>query len=256
MIFVCFIFSKVMIFLLSCLFIIISIHEYREIMKNKDIKIYNYFPEFVGILLVYVYLFGIYKNDISSFILVISFIISFMFVITIDKKPFIMNALCSYSAIIFVFLGLYTIKIYEITQNSIGFIITYLFSVLISDYVASVVGQKIKKRIFISVNISPQKTLFGSIGHLFSSCLFWIIMMHYTHLNLFHSLIIGILNSIFAQYGDLAISTIKRSCGVKHSSNMFNNYGGVLDRFDSFLFSAPVIYYYLVLICHFGLLTK
>ena len=49
--------------------------------------------------------------------------------------------------------------------------------------------------------------------------------------------------SLCSQIGDLAISTIKRDLGLKHSGGFFLNYGGILDRVDAFIFSAPAAFY-------------
>ena len=47
------------------------------------------------------------------------------------------------------------------------------------------------------------------------------------------------LASIIGQFGDLAMSTIKRTVGIKDFSRVLPGHGGILDRFDSFLFAAP-----------------
>ena len=57
-------------------------------------------------------------------------------------------------------------------------------------------------------------------------------------------MIVGLLITVFAQLGDLSESLIKRDAGVKDSGNSLPGHGGFLDRVDSFMFSAPVAYYF------------
>ncbi|MEC7855595.1 MAG: phosphatidate cytidylyltransferase, partial [Candidatus Neomarinimicrobiota bacterium] len=52
---------------------------------------------------------------------------------------------------------------------------------------------------------------------------------------------------IFSQLGDFAESLLKRDVNVKDSGNLLRAHGGILDRFDSLLFSAPMIYIYLLI---------
>ena len=66
-------------------------------------------------------------------------------------------------------------------------------------------------------------------------------------LELGHALILGALIGIFGQLSDLIESLIKREAGAKDSSDLIPGHGGVLDRIDSFILTAPLMYYYLVI---------
>ena len=60
-----------------------------------------------------------------------------------------------------------------------------------------------------------------------------------------HWINIAIIIVLFGTLGDLTESQIKRSCGVKDSGNLLPGHGGILDRFDGVLFSAPFVLAYL-----------
>ena len=59
-------------------------------------------------------------------------------------------------------------------------------------------------------------------------------------------IILGIICSTLSQLGDLVASKVKRSTGIKDYGKIMPGHGGVLDRFDSIIFTAPVIYYYVI----------
>lgn len=103
-------------------------------------------------------------------------------------------------------------------------------------------------------NISPHKTIEGSIGGILSSIAASII---YTRLLLpgimfLDSLMVGFLIGVFSQVGDLSASLIKRYCNIKDFSKIIPGHGGILDRFDSALFTFPIAYYYIILFIQKG----
>ena len=57
------------------------------------------------------------------------------------------------------------------------------------------------------------------------------------------SIVIDAIGAVIGQVGDLSFSIIKRQTGIKDYSHIFPGHGGVLDRFDSVIFTAPIIYY-------------
>lgn len=100
--------------------------------------------------------------------------------------------------------------------------------------------------------ISPKKTVEGSIGGIVFAvgvfALYGLIIAkggytpHYLPL-----LLCGLLVSVVSQIGDLALSAIKREFGIKDYSRLFPGHGGVLDRFDSVIATAPLILFFCLL---------
>ncbi|MFL5549090.1 MAG: phosphatidate cytidylyltransferase [Gemmatimonadaceae bacterium] len=98
-------------------------------------------------------------------------------------------------------------------------------------------------------SISPGKTVEGAIGGLALTiviCLLYVrfILMPYAQLGLTiqGAILFAIVVSVAAQTGDLAESLLKREAGVKDSSRIIPGHGGILDRFDSFLFVMPIAF--------------
>jgi phosphatidate cytidylyltransferase len=101
--------------------------------------------------------------------------------------------------------------------------------------------------------VSPKKTVEGSLGGVLGSiagcAVYGFILNHYTlNIPMYHYLLIGLISGILCQFGDLTASSIKRYSDVKDYSNLIPGHGGILDRFDSILFSGAVVYYYITYI--------
>ena len=113
------------------------------------------------------------------------------------------------------------------------------------DTGAYFIGRTFGKRKLIE-RISPNKTWEGAMGGLVSSgaaaVLGWAIFLSPEY-SFFQILLLGIVLGGVGQTGDLIESLLKRSAGVKDSGTLLPGHGGVLDRFDSILLSAPVFYY-------------
>jgi phosphatidate cytidylyltransferase len=98
--------------------------------------------------------------------------------------------------------------------------------------------------------ISPRKSLEGSIGGLFAAVggAFVARAWFAPFLSPWDPLALGLLVGVFAQVGDLVESLLKRDAQHGDSSDIIPGHGGILDRFDSLYFGAPIVYYYLKLL--------
>ncbi|MGO8671317.1 MAG: phosphatidate cytidylyltransferase [Capsulimonadaceae bacterium] len=115
----------------------------------------------------------------------------------------------------------------------------------LSDAGALFAGRLLGRR-KLAPAISPSKTWEGSIGGIAVSVLFGLALGHWVHLPLVHSLTLALICCIAGQVGDLCESALKRDLGLKDFGDWIPGHGGVLDRIDSLLFSAPLAYYYVV----------
>jgi phosphatidate cytidylyltransferase len=102
----------------------------------------------------------------------------------------------------------------------------------------------------MSPRISPKKTIEGGIGGLVTSMIAAVViqMTFFHEFPLIHAIIAGAILSMAGMIGDLAESMWKRSANVKDSGTLLPGHGGFLDRFDSVLFTAPILYTYWSLI--------
>lgn len=121
----------------------------------------------------------------------------------------------------------------------------YFIMLWANDSGAYVVGLSIgKNRLF--PRISPKKSWEGLVGGLFFTVLAsWILSLVFIELSLFHWAVIGLITATTGIFGDLVESMFKRSVGVKDSGKIMPGHGGLLDRFDCVLISAPIVFVYL-----------
>jgi phosphatidate cytidylyltransferase len=114
--------------------------------------------------------------------------------------------------------------------------------IVVSDSAQYYTGRAFGRRP-LAPTISPKKTVEGALGGVVFGTLATIIGGHYVFNSpLWLLALLGAVISLLGIVGDLFESLLKRSAGVKDSSNLIPGHGGVLDRIDSWLFAAPVYY--------------
>ena len=130
---------------------------------------------------------------------------------------------------------------YFLKEYSLMFTYLSILSISISDIAAYEIGRRYGKT-KLSKNISPNKTIEGLFaGLLCGSALMTYNILSNTEFTILLALIISIFFISFGVLGDLFMSRIKRSLGIKDSSNTLPGHGGFLDRIDSYLISFPFL---------------
>lgn len=127
--------------------------------------------------------------------------------------------------------------------NGFGYLFFLVFAVEINDISAFLFGKLFGQRKLIP-NISPNKTVAGSLGAILVSFIMpFVFHFSFPHFTLPELLLTGLIVGVGGQFGDLAISYIKRDIGVKDMGATIPGHGGVLDRIDSLIFVAPVFFH-------------
>lgn len=100
-------------------------------------------------------------------------------------------------------------------------------------------------------SVSPKKTVEGAIGAVIGCVLMFLVFGFIAeklsfNINYVNLIILSVISSVLAQFGDLSASIIKRNFGIKDFGNLIPGHGGILDRIDSLIFIAPLCYYFLL----------
>ncbi|HJZ68800.1 MAG TPA: phosphatidate cytidylyltransferase [Blastocatellia bacterium] len=125
-------------------------------------------------------------------------------------------------------------------------LLTMFFAmVMMTDTGAYYTGRAIGRH-KLAPRVSPGKTIEGAIGGFIAAVAtgFLCKLIFFREIPVTHALVLGAAIGVIGQIGDLAESMLKRGSGVKDSGNLLPGHGGMLDRIDSILFCAPLIYYY------------
>ncbi|HKQ57118.1 MAG TPA: phosphatidate cytidylyltransferase [Candidatus Eisenbacteria bacterium] len=132
-----------------------------------------------------------------------------------------------------------------------SFVLLAFFMTWSCDTAAYAIGRSVGRyRPF--TRISPRKSLEGSLGGLVAAVAAGLIARQWfaPYLRTIDAVLLGLLVGLFAQVGDLVESLLKRDAAHGDSSDFIPGHGGVLDRFDSLYFAAPVVYYYLQIVVY------
>lgn len=192
---------------------------------------------------------GFIGNEVFLVLIPITTII---FVIEIYRKkdnPFLNIAITilgiAYIAIPFSLLVLIGFKTHDLNAYMPHIILGLFVLIWSSDTGAYLTGITIGKHPLLP-RVSPKKSWEGLFGGVIFTLIVAFVLSHYfKDQSLTDWLVFALIISLFGVWGDLAESLLKRSYNIKDSGNILPGHGGILDRFDSAIFSIPIVFLYL-----------
>jgi phosphatidate cytidylyltransferase len=247
-------FSAVTFFALIAIIVVLGISEFYKLMDLTPVKANKILGIANGLLLLAITcLFATGLVNAGWFWLLVPFISS-IFVAELYRKsenPF-QNIAITVFGVLYIALPFSLLVILGFPQQAVTsyqphLIIGLFFLLWASDTGAYITGISIGKHPMFP-RISPKKSWEGFIGGIiFTQLVAFIISKYFIALHMIDWMVIAIIICIFGVWGDLIESMLKRSLNIKDSGNILPGHGGILDRFDSILFSAPIVFVYLQL---------
>ena len=230
---------------------LISFYEFSLIVRNKS----AYANLLLGELIILLFLLNQFKTFVdTNTLIILSSLLLLMTELFRNKGSAILNLGVTFLGIFYI--GIFSTALIALREfnsvfsenyiNGAYLVISIFASIWIGDSAAYYGGTAFGKHKLFP-RVSPKKSWEGAIwGFIFSVAtmiLAQVIILEF--LSILSALVIGIIIGTIGQIGDLVESLLKRDATVKDSSSFIPGHGGFFDRFDSLLFSAPVIWIYL-----------
>lgn len=246
-----------------------ALFEFNSLTKSKEVKPFFWINVIMLLsMLVFIYyLSTIQFTQLPSYqiintltIFTVGFAFYFVVLLTANilfrKDNYILTFTSTTGILFYIlmpFASLAIIRYYDIGvinfSNSWMFLLTFFFSIWICDTAAYFIGKQWGKH-KVAPAISPQKSWEGSVAGLLGAILAFYgfaELFSLNYLNFYDRVILGILIGVFGQVGDFVESSFKRDVQIKDSSHLLGEHGGILDRFDSILFTAPIVLLYIII---------
>ncbi|MDD7512249.1 MAG: phosphatidate cytidylyltransferase [Peptostreptococcaceae bacterium] len=232
-------------FVAVALVMILGIKEFLQGFKSMGI---NSSPVVPYISIAALLIIGALNYDVDyrliSLWMVGSIIASMLYMFNIqERKP--EDSMATILGIIYV--GFFSFHVVLVDRTEYDILTWMIFITAFgSDIMAYFTGYFLGKHKLAPV-LSPKKTIEGAVGGVIGSmALSALFSYFFAPAIMIHCIIMGFFCSILSMCGDLTASAFKRKMGIKDYGNLIPGHGGIMDRFDSVLFTAPAIFYYII----------
>ena len=238
------------------LFSLIAVYEMAKCLKF-DKKLLITIPMYIiafGLPILRFYILDIFKSGANSsfltcaMILVFGMLIYMLAYVMFKKNTINVSEILTFYAMFVYIVGCFSSIVLVRYSGSGKYMYLLVFlGAWVCDTFAYFTGRFFGKHKLIP-EISPKKTVEGSIGGIaftiISFVIFGLIVNNAfdANLNYVKLCILGLVLSIVSQIGDLIASCVKRQYEIKDYGNLFPGHGGILDRFDSVMLTAPTLY--------------
>ena len=255
---VAFLFNKISAFLFLMLISYLSLKEFLSLIPtrktDRKVLLWAYLSIPAMYYIIYIRWMVLFYLFIPLYMFIL---ISIRMVLSANTDGFLKNlAVVQYGLMTTVYaLGyLGMIAIIPIEYNPQAGAMGLLFYILVltvaNDFMQMFSGKAFGKHKIVP-KVSPNKTWEGFIGGIIGTTILSVIMGHFlTPFTIIQLVFAGIVLAIAGFFGDVTMSAIKRDLGVKDTSTLILGHGGILDRLDSLLFTAPLFYHYFAYIYH------
>lgn len=194
---------------------------------------------FVYMLIVNLISYSIANNLLAFRIIAVMIVVQGLF--EISKALYLNKTSKSFSMVSLVIYGFLSFGFLMFSNLEPNLMVWTYLSIFLFDGFSQLSGQLFGKN-SLAPNISPNKTIEGAIGGLIVTLSTLFFLDHISGFSPWESIGMGLLICFGALLGDLLASLLKRRCGIKDYGKILPGHGGILDRFDSFLFGGAMMY--------------
>ncbi len=207
------------------------------------------------------YLLMVFAADkIYLLLTLITILVAFMFLYVFTFPRYrAEQIMCSFFCVAYAPVMLSFIYLVRMLPYGVYIVWMIFISSWICDTCAYSVGILIGRHKLAPV-LSPKKSVEGALGGIFGSALAGALYAHFVveaviseQRILWVFVLISAVGALVSQVGDLAASAIKRNHDIKDYGKLIPGHGGVMDRFDSVIFTAPMIYFLTLMLIHGGI---